>query len=393
MKNKKIKKIGSGIFVLVVILAMIIGLMPQESVYALEGKTSDNNTTNTYTNSLGGDTSTQYTGRVWTDKTVYDGNATFTGDVNEGSPEGVTIKNDSDFLVAYSALASSQSITGQTQVPVDVVFVIDLSGSMSNANSGMDNGKSRIANTVDAVNNSIDELMAMNPYTRIGVVGYSSTATTLLPLDRYTKNGNNNFLRLNRTTASENHATLTYNAVNSQGETIRANISVSGGTNTQVGMYEGMNLLATETSTTVDIDGKTYQRVPAVVLLSDGAATYSSSSREWWQPDNNNSDGPGNGSYAGNGMKLMMTASYMKEAVNRNYSVSDNSNYATKIYTIGMGITSLTGSDANLANISLNPSAYWDANNTIARTIRDAWSTYKNGGSPSVIVNVEGSGW
>lgn len=70
MKNKKIKKIGSGIFVLVVILAMIIGLMPQESVYALEGKTSDNNTTNTYTNSLGGDTSTQYTGRVWTDKTV-----------------------------------------------------------------------------------------------------------------------------------------------------------------------------------------------------------------------------------------------------------------------------------------------------------------------------------
>ena len=194
------------------ILAMVIGLMPQGSVYALEDKQSDGNTTTTYTNSLGDNASTQYAGRVWTDKTVYDGNATFTEDVGE-----VTIKNDSDFLVAYSALASSQSISGQTQVPVDVVFVIDLSGSMSNASSGMDNGKSRIANTVDAVNNSIDELMAMNPYIRVGVVGYSSTATTLLPLDRYTKNGNNNFLSLDITTANRNYATLTYNAVNSQG--------------------------------------------------------------------------------------------------------------------------------------------------------------------------------
>ena len=39
------------------------------------------------------------------------------------------MENDSDFLVAYSALATSQSITGKSPVPVDVVFVIDNSNS------------------------------------------------------------------------------------------------------------------------------------------------------------------------------------------------------------------------------------------------------------------------
>lgn len=176
-------------------------------------KFADASTANAHDGLLGDESSTQYAGRVWTDKTVFSGNATFEGDT--GSP---TVVNDSDFLVSYSALSTSTNVMGQTQAPIDVVFVIDLSGSMSNGDSNMDNGRSRIANTVDAVNASIDKLMELNEYTRVAVVGYSSTATTLLPLDHYSKRNNNSYLSLNRTEGSDRQSTtLTYQAVGSSG--------------------------------------------------------------------------------------------------------------------------------------------------------------------------------
>lgn len=330
---------------------------------------SDPDTTASYGDLLGSADSTLNDGSVWTDKTV-------------------TVLDDADFLVAYSALATSQSVTGQTQVPVDVVFVIDLSGSMSNENSNMGNGKSRIANTVDAVNASIDKLMALNEHTRIAVVGFSDTATTLLPLDHYTKNtsSSNNYLRLNRTSGSERTTTLSYDAINSSGERKHGSVGVSGGTNSQVGMYQGMNLLATASSTTVEVDGATLNRIPSIILLSDGAATFSSDSSSWWGPSNNNNHGPGNSSYAGNGMKLMMTASYMKQAIDRNYGGTGKANAAT-VYTIGMGVEDLTGDDRDLARASLNPSAYLDSNNNMSNAIRNAWDVYALGQSPSIAVS------
>ena len=114
-RKKMYKKLSVGVLALITVLTMVISLASQEQVYAYP-KMSNDDTTKTYTDSLGGNASTQYAGRVWTDKTVYSGDATFTGDVGTA-----TIKNDSDFLVAYSALATSQSISGQTQVPLDVV--------------------------------------------------------------------------------------------------------------------------------------------------------------------------------------------------------------------------------------------------------------------------------
>lgn len=66
--------------------------------------------------------------------------------------------------MSFSALSTGQSVSGKTQVPIDVVFIIDLSGSMSNQKSSMDNGYSRIYNTIQAVNTSIQKLMDMNEY-------------------------------------------------------------------------------------------------------------------------------------------------------------------------------------------------------------------------------------
>lgn len=374
---------------------------------------SDLDTSSKYTESLGDNASTEYAGRVWTDKSVYISDAVF--DVFGGGKTTIKLnenKNGEDFLIAYSALASSESVSGSTQAPVDVVLIIDISGSMSNNDSNMDNGKSRIYNTVQAANAAIDELMALNPYTRVAVVAFSSNAQILLPLDRYTKateierewvstgifGGYWNetevevpYFTLSRDTGSNSYAELYTKAVNSSKATVEKTTDVEGGTNIQLGLYEGMKILADEQSTTVDINGETVKRVPSVILLSDGSPTYSSNSSSWWAPADNYNDGPGSAPYAGNGMKAILVGSYMKDAIDRNYDVADTA-FATTVYTIGMGITELSENEANLAYMTLDPGTYWNDNkvtNTMKTTIKDYWTSYtKNNNTGTLNINV-----
>lgn len=88
-------------------------------------KTADALTTTSYLKYLGDSTSTRYTGRIWTDKSVSSGSMTFQG---SSDPKTVDI-GASDFLVAYSALATSTTVT--TETPVDVSFILDFSASMN----------------------------------------------------------------------------------------------------------------------------------------------------------------------------------------------------------------------------------------------------------------------
>ena len=383
MKNKNIKRIGTGIFVLIMILAMVIGLMPQGSVYALEDKKSDGNTTTTYTNSLGDNASTQYAGCVWTDKSVTSNEEgfTFTGDINEGSPEGVTIKNDSDFLVAYSALASSQSISGQTQVPVDVVFVIDNSNSMDSSIGGNSNN-TRLQATVDAVNDSIGKLMEANKESRVAVVIYGLSSEILMPLNHYERRSDGNYITLQQ--SGSNTVFLSPDS--------RYSVSMSSsdrGTNTHIGVDTGMNILAEASEIESDLqDGTKVKHVPILVLLSDGAAT-ASGSGNWWSPSG--TTGSGTSTANSYSLKVAMNASYMKQRVNDHYGVSSDSPYATKIYTIGMGIEQLrqTGWNANntdyyRAQIALDPGNHIDDNNDVANAIRTQWNNYLNNRTASL---------
>lgn len=68
---------------------------------------------------------TKYIGRVWTDKSVFSENVTL-------SPSGITVeKGDSDFMVALSAISSTSNITTTMDgMPLDIVMVLDTSGSM-----------------------------------------------------------------------------------------------------------------------------------------------------------------------------------------------------------------------------------------------------------------------
>ena len=376
------------ILAFVLAAALVAQVLTQAAVsnQALAAETtpiSDANTTNGYRDSLGDGSSTRYAGRVWTDKTVYTEDATFQSD--DGSQNYTIPKGDSDFLVAYSALATSQAISGETKVPIDVVFVIDLSGSMDTIMRDEDGNSvgTRAENTVEAVNTAIRTLMNLNEYTRVAVVAFSDTAQVLLPLRHYGSVG-----------AREEY--LTYHdswgtPYVSTGDATGVNESkyVTGGTNTQAGTYMGMDLLAQTDSTAISINGQQVNRVPSVILLSDGQATFSSDSTSWWAPANNDNDGPGNGAYAGNGMKLMMTAAYMKDEIDRHYNVTDPA-YGTTFYTVGMGITGLSGDERDLADISLNPGAYWNDGSEIATEIRDAWNQYAAGENPQVLVDYGG---
>jgi len=390
---------GKSLFTIALALIMVVQMIaPGIQAFAA---TSDKDTSTKYTESLGDNASTEYAGRVWTDKTVYTGDATFET-YGGGS---VTVKLDGDkedFLIAYSALATSEAISGQSQSPVDVVLILDISGSMSNDESNMDNNRSRIYNTVQAANEAIDSLMEMNEQNRVAVAVFSSNAQVLLPLGRYSKTTTTErqwvqtgsgrwdgywqnvvvdvpYFTLNIETASENYADLTVNAINTAtNRTVNSTVDVEGGTNIQVGLYEGMQILANEQVTTAVVGGSTVPRAPSVILLSDGSPTYSSNSASWWAPSDNYNDGPGSAPYAGNGMKAILVGAYMKAAIDRNYKVAGTA-YATTVYTVGMGITGLAENEKNLANMTLNPGKYWnDASviNSMKTTIKDYWSRY-----------------
>lgn len=82
--------------------------------------------------------STQYTGRIWTDKSVFTDGVTLPGSGEEvGGEEIVVEQGDSDFLVGLSALSSTSNMTTQSATPLDIVLVLDTSRSM---NDGMDGG-------------------------------------------------------------------------------------------------------------------------------------------------------------------------------------------------------------------------------------------------------------
>ena len=82
--------------------------------------------------------STQYTGRIWTDKSVFTDGVTLPGSGEEVGGGNIAVEQgDSDFLVGLSALSSTSNMTTQSATPLDIVLVLDTSGSMED---GMDGG-------------------------------------------------------------------------------------------------------------------------------------------------------------------------------------------------------------------------------------------------------------
>ena len=126
----------------------------------------DPDTTNVWTNYTrpGGQPSTQNVGRIWTDKSVFDGDYSFTNDNDAGLNGKKVEKGDSDFLVSLSALSSTSNLKEmvQTGKPLDIVLVFDMSGSMDESFGQGPNQQSRINALKTAANSFINATAAAN---------------------------------------------------------------------------------------------------------------------------------------------------------------------------------------------------------------------------------------
>lgn len=383
-KGKFLHKFGAALVAITLVAAMVIGLAPNSTTLAAE-YLSDVNTTTKYADSLGDNASTEYAGRIWTDKSVFEEDAVFTG--YSGSSQTIE-KGEDDFLISLSALATSQSISGQAQTPLDVVFVIDMSGSMRQ--NRMDDNRTRMANMMDALNASVEALLETSPQTRIGVVAFSGEAYTLLELDHYTKLNNQKIFSTN-----SDESRIYTKAVGNKKGTINTTTVTSSGTNIQRGIHDGLAMLLNVTDTTVVVDGQTVKRAPSVIMLSDGAPTIGSGFKSWWDLSEDSADYDYDTERALYAMQAIMTASYMKDAIDRHYEIEGTA-YSTKVYSIGMGIQQISGENRNIASIAIDPANHINANNNTAKTIRAAWEEYcSNGytGTPKLEGKKEGTDW
>lgn len=132
---------------------------------------------------------TSSVGRIWTDKTVSD---------NEISKNGVTVskENGADFLTALTALSSTSNLSDTATTPLDIVLVLDASGSMNDPMGSGDDTK-RIDALKSAANSFIDEIAKQNATVKdaakqhqVAIVKFAGNKTDKVGNDRYRDDGN-----------------------------------------------------------------------------------------------------------------------------------------------------------------------------------------------------------
>lgn len=303
---------------------------------------------------------TEHAGGVWTDKTVVkadDADAVFVD--KNGNPLGITA-DDNNFLVALSALGANSVVAGQGSTPTDTIFVLDLSNSMES---------SEINAMVVAANDSIHTLLSANEDSRVGVVVYSTTATTLLPLDRYTPVTDGGDVEYIERYQSSGFFSST--------DEIRPARATSGGSTVYVKNGNNENV----TSPSVDVDGVTYiqgglwkaweqfeaatvsdSRTPVLVLMSDGAPSLAT--EQYASVPGTATVGGGYTQDVNDGTAFLtqLTAAYVKEKIAEKYGST------AYLYSVGLGINEGDNS-VSVAEAVLNTA--WEREG-----IEDYWDSY-----------------
>ncbi|MEE1432274.1 MAG: FctA domain-containing protein [Clostridia bacterium] len=191
-KRKINKRIAASALAVVMAGFLVWGLFPWQAA-AAKNTVADDVTINNWHETL--DNSTKNVGRIWTDKSVSKGNVTLSNKVGESAKESATIEkgSESDFLVGLSALSSTAKIMGQTTVPLDIVLVLDVSGSMDDRDK---DGVKKINKLKGAVNNFIDTtadknnaLSDTNKRSRISLVKFAGEKKNTVGNDTYKDGG------------------------------------------------------------------------------------------------------------------------------------------------------------------------------------------------------------
>ena len=342
-------------------------------------------------------------GTIYGDNTMNAGKVTVGKSVSNTSitvnGQTIPLTGDNNFLITISQSAQVMGLASQTSVPVDVVFVLDTSGSMED--------NDRAETMVTAANSAIATLMKANEQNRVAVVAFSSegdgggtsndaAANVLSSLTHYTGDAATNHLQWvtsRGSTTGDNRSYIAGRDISGTGfnQTYARRHGKNGGTNIQAGIIEGAKILTSVTNTTYT-DPKTNEsvtRIPFLIILSDGQPTYTYSDETWYDPTSTSEQGPGSGSYEGNGFIAAMTAAYYKGLITEHYyGEKANAENRCFVYTMGVEISSLTGDNLALAQITLDPKSqttganadsYWHYGNSFnddTKNIYYGWKTY-----------------
>lgn len=127
----------------------------------------------------GNKVTTQNIGRIWTDKTV----------------EATEENEESDFLTTLSAMSSTSNSTVTVTTPLDIVMVLDASGSMDDPMGGGDRTK-RIDALKSAANSFIDTIAKQNEgiegvdrQHKVAIVKFAGDETDKVGNDKYRSGG------------------------------------------------------------------------------------------------------------------------------------------------------------------------------------------------------------
>lgn len=180
-------KVGAVLTALLAVILAVSLAMPANAADLKGNTVVDPDTTNVWTDYTrpGGQPSTQNVGRIWTDKSVFDNTYAFKNEDNAGLSGQTIGKGDSDFLVSLSALSSTSNLKEmvETSQPLDIVLVLDTSGSMSG---------SKMTNLKNAANSFIDATAENNrgleqdQQTRLAIVQFANGADTQQQLNYVT---------------------------------------------------------------------------------------------------------------------------------------------------------------------------------------------------------------
>ena len=185
-KRKRNKRIAASALAVVMAGFLVWGLFPWQAAAA--GTTvADDVTINNWQDTL--DNSTKNVGRIWTDKSVSTEDVTLTnksGDTKtiKKGQKSYDDKTNSDFLVGLSALSSTAELLGQTSVPLDIVLVLDVSGSMKN-DKKMETLKTAVNSFIGATADKNDALSDKNKQSRISLVKFAGDKTDTVGNDTY----------------------------------------------------------------------------------------------------------------------------------------------------------------------------------------------------------------
>ena len=259
------RKLSASILAFVVAAVMVFGLCPQ-SAGAAENTVADDLTVNNWHDSNALDNSTKNIGRIWTDKSVSTEDIVLTKP--KGDSKTITKNNDSDFLVGLSALSSTAKIMGQTTVPLDIVLVLDVSGSME------DQGK--MTTLKNAVNNFIDksaeenENKPTNKQNRISLVKFAGNKIDRIGDETYRSGG----FTYNYTQIVSNYKAYTSSGKSELKNKVNA-LKPAGATAADYAMDHAKTLVdRSKADETASSDRKNVKRI--VIFFTDGEPNHNS---------------------------------------------------------------------------------------------------------------------